>query len=84
MGNTDIKFLTNCIFLGEPAFDINMKRSRAWFKEGTRAIVIRPTTRVNTMTILGAISVAGLVAVGVKKKKSQCIYKLRGCSWALH
>ncbi|CEG76421.1 hypothetical protein RMATCC62417_11318 [Rhizopus microsporus] len=27
--NTDMKFLTNCVFLDEPAFDINMKRSRA-------------------------------------------------------
>ncbi|CEG83032.1 hypothetical protein RMATCC62417_17010 [Rhizopus microsporus] len=28
-GNTDMKFLTNCVFLDESAFDINMKRSRA-------------------------------------------------------
>ena len=28
--NTDVNFLTNCLFLDESAFDINMERSRAW------------------------------------------------------
>jgi transposase len=46
-----------------------MKRSRAWSKKGTRAIVTRPTTRANTTSILGAISAAGLIAVGVKKPR---------------
>lgn len=56
--------------LDESAFDINMKRSRAWPKKGTRAIVTRPTTRANTTSILGAISAAGLITVGVKKTKT--------------
>jgi transposase len=67
--NTDMNFLTNCVFLDESAFDINMKRSRAWSKKGTRAIVTRPTTRANTTSILGAISAAGLITVGVKKPR---------------
>ncbi|KAG1448905.1 hypothetical protein G6F46_011069 [Rhizopus delemar] len=64
-----MNFLTNCVFLDESAFDINMKRSRAWSKKGTQAIVTRPTTRANTTSILGAISAAGLIAVGVKKPR---------------
>ncbi|OAD76635.1 Homeodomain-like DNA binding domain-containing transcription factor [Phycomyces blakesleeanus NRRL 1555(-)] len=28
--NTDMNFMTNCVFLDESAFDINTKRSRAW------------------------------------------------------
>ncbi|KAG1447278.1 hypothetical protein G6F46_011017 [Rhizopus delemar] len=67
--NTDMNFLTNCVFLDESAFDINMKRSRAWSKQGTRAIVTRPNTRANTTTILGAISAAGLITVTVKKPR---------------
>ncbi|CEG75317.1 hypothetical protein RMATCC62417_10382 [Rhizopus microsporus] len=67
--STDMNFLTNCVFLDESAFDINMKRSRAWSKKGTRAIVTRPTTRANTTSILGAISAAGLITVGVKKPR---------------
>jgi transposase len=51
--STGMNFLTNCVFLDEFAFDINMKRSRAWSKKGTRAIVTRPTTRANTTSILG-------------------------------
>ncbi|CEG77942.1 hypothetical protein RMATCC62417_12613 [Rhizopus microsporus] len=42
--NTDMNLLTNYVFLDESAFDINMKRSRAWSKKGTRTIVTRSTT----------------------------------------
>ncbi|KAG1318513.1 hypothetical protein G6F62_012317 [Rhizopus arrhizus] len=66
--NTDMNFLTNCAFLDESAFDINMKRSRAWSKKGTRAIVTHTTTRANTTSLLGAIS-AGLMTVAVKKPR---------------
>ncbi|KAG0736373.1 hypothetical protein G6F22_010700 [Rhizopus arrhizus] len=37
--------------------------------ECTRAVVTRPTTRANTTSILGAISAAGLIVVGVKKPR---------------
>ncbi|KAG1145988.1 hypothetical protein G6F36_015080 [Rhizopus arrhizus] len=67
--NTDMNFLTNCVFLDESAFDINMKHSRAWSKKGTRTIVTRPTTRANTTSILGAISASGLIKIGVKKPR---------------
>ncbi|KAG1521681.1 hypothetical protein G6F52_006524 [Rhizopus delemar] len=67
--NTDMNFLTNCAFLGESAFDINMKRSRACSNKGTRAIVTRPTTRANTTSILGTISASDLITVGVKKPR---------------
>ncbi|KAG1611262.1 hypothetical protein G6F46_009390 [Rhizopus delemar] len=65
--NIDMNFLANRVFLDESAFDINMQRSRAWSKKGTSAIITRPTTRANTTSILGAISAAVLITVGVKK-----------------
>ncbi|KAG0755293.1 hypothetical protein G6F57_010065 [Rhizopus arrhizus] len=65
--NTDMNFLTNCVFLDESAFDINMKRSRAWSKKGTRVIVTRPAMRANTTSILRAISAASLITDAVKK-----------------
>ncbi|KAI9021714.1 hypothetical protein CLU79DRAFT_752911 [Phycomyces nitens] len=37
--------------------------------KGTRAIVTRPATRANTMSILGAMSASGLITVGVKKPR---------------
>ncbi|KAL1929533.1 hypothetical protein VTP01DRAFT_1671 [Rhizomucor pusillus] len=67
--NTDMNFLTNCVFLDESAFDVNLKRSRAWSKKDTRTIVTRPTTRANITSILGAISATDLIAVGVKKPR---------------
>ena len=67
--NTDINFHANCVFLDKSAFDINMKRSRAWSKKGTRTIVTGPTTRANTTSILSAISTVGLITVGVKKAR---------------
>ena len=67
--NTNMNFLINCVFLDESAFDINMKHRRAWSKKGTRTIVTRPTTRANIISILGAISAAGLITVGVKKPR---------------
>lgn len=58
---TDIDYMTNCIFVDEVAFHINMKRSMAWPKKGTRAVTVVPKTRARMTTILGAISPLGVV-----------------------
>ncbi|OBZ80426.1 hypothetical protein A0J61_11525, partial [Choanephora cucurbitarum] len=62
---TDMNFLTNCLFLDESPFHINMKRTRAWSTVGTPAIVTVPTTRAKkkTTTVLGAISASGSIKV---------------------
>ncbi|KAL1936543.1 hypothetical protein VTP01DRAFT_677 [Rhizomucor pusillus] len=62
---TDMNFLTNCVFLDESAFHINMKRTRIWSKKGVPAVVILPTTTAKTTTILGAISASGLIKVSL-------------------
>ncbi|CEG68221.1 hypothetical protein RMATCC62417_04526 [Rhizopus microsporus] len=67
--NTDMNFLTSCVFLDEAAFDINMKPSSAWSQKGTRAIATRPTMRANTASILSAISATGLITAGVRKPR---------------
>ncbi|EIE79019.1 hypothetical protein RO3G_03724 [Rhizopus delemar RA 99-880] len=58
---TDMDFMKNCVFLDESAFHINLKRSMAWSKKGTPAVVTVPKTRATTTTILGAISTEGLI-----------------------
>ncbi|KAL1933804.1 hypothetical protein VTP01DRAFT_7894 [Rhizomucor pusillus] len=74
---TDMDFLTNCVFLHESAFHINMKRTRAWSKKSTPAVVTVPTTRAKTTTMLGAISASSLIKVSlripkpVKKRKAE-------------
>lgn len=52
---TDRDFRTDCVFLDESAFHINMKRSTAWSKKGSPAVVALPRTRAQTTIILDAI-----------------------------
>ncbi|KAG0735968.1 hypothetical protein G6F32_008590 [Rhizopus arrhizus] len=66
---TDLDFTTNCVFLDESAFHINLKRGMAWSKKGTPAIVTVPTTKANTTSILGAISANGLINVSLRVPK---------------
>lgn len=66
---TDMDFLSNCVFIDEAAFHINIKRNYAWSQKGTRAVVIVPKTRARTITILGAISSFGVVNIQVKLPK---------------
>lgn len=65
-------FTTNCVFLDESAFHINLKRGMAWSKKGTPAIVTVPTTKANATSILGAtglINVSLRVPKRIKKRK---------------
>lgn len=65
-GETDMDYNSNCVFIDESAFHINLKRTMAWSKKGTRAEVIQPLTRAKTTTILGAISLYGIVNVKIR------------------
>jgi hypothetical protein len=47
-------YTSNCVFIDEAAFHINMKRTFAWSKKGERAVVKTPKTRAQTTAILGA------------------------------
>ncbi|KAG0743707.1 hypothetical protein G6F57_006373 [Rhizopus arrhizus] len=67
---TDIDYLSNCIFIDEAAFHIGMKRTVAWSKIGSRAEVVMPKTRAKTTTILGAISPYGVINVKVRKPRA--------------
>ncbi|KAG1472540.1 hypothetical protein G6F56_001477 [Rhizopus delemar] len=65
---TDLDFESNCVFIDEATFHINMKRSMTWSRKGERAVVT-PTTRGKTTTIIGAISPYGVVNIKVKSPK---------------
>jgi hypothetical protein len=67
---TDMDYLSNCIFINEAAFHINMKRTVAWSKIGSRAELIIPKTRAKTTTILGAISLYGVINVKARKPRA--------------
>ncbi|KAG1255894.1 hypothetical protein G6F68_010039 [Rhizopus microsporus] len=74
---TDLDFTSNCIFIDEAAFHVNMKRSVAWSKKGSRAVVVVPKTRAKTTTILGAISPYGVVNIKVRRPKAPIPSKKR-------
>ncbi|KAG0768150.1 hypothetical protein G6F33_003026 [Rhizopus arrhizus] len=75
---TDLDFTTNCVFLDESAFHINLKRGMAWSKKDTPAVVTVPMTKAKATSILGAISATGLINVSlrvskrIKKRKLGC------------
>lgn len=64
---TDMDYTSNCVFIDEAAFHINMKRTFAWSRKGERAVVKTPKTRARTTTILGAISSFGVVNIKVRR-----------------
>lgn len=70
----DLDFTTNCVFLYESAFHTNLKRSMAWSRKGTPAIVTMPTTKANATSILGAISATGLINVSLRVPKRDNSY----------
>ncbi|KAI8078541.1 hypothetical protein BDF21DRAFT_46386 [Thamnidium elegans] len=54
-------FNTNCIFIDESAFDINMRPSTRKSARGAPAVVITLSTKVISLTILGAISAMRMI-----------------------
>ncbi|KAI9256053.1 hypothetical protein EDC94DRAFT_586897 [Helicostylum pulchrum] len=86
---TSMDFNTNCIFIDESAFDINKRPSTGRSARGTPAVVITPSTKAISHTILGAISAMGVInieirvpvppkkikAVGSRKRKSTAVKK---------
>lgn len=66
---TDMDFMSNCIFIDESGFNINMNRSIAWSKKGERAIVTVPKTKASSITILGAVASYGVVNISVRRPK---------------
>ncbi|KAG1460631.1 hypothetical protein G6F46_005473 [Rhizopus delemar] len=60
---TDLDFTSNCVFIDEAVFHINLKRNFSWPKEGSRAVVQVARSRAKTTTILGAISPFGVVNI---------------------
>ncbi|KAI8636756.1 hypothetical protein BD408DRAFT_425606 [Parasitella parasitica] len=64
-------YTKNCIFIDESAFDINMKPLTARSIRGTPAIVITPSARAVSHTILGTISVIGVVNMKIRIPNTQ-------------
>jgi hypothetical protein len=60
-------YLSNCIFVDESGFDINMRRSCGWSKRGTEAVITTPSARGVFHTVIGAISAIGVVNLSMRE-----------------
>ncbi|OAD68052.1 Homeodomain-like DNA binding domain-containing transcription factor [Phycomyces blakesleeanus NRRL 1555(-)] len=70
---TGLDFTTDCIFLDESTFHINLKRGIAWTKKRIPAIVTMPTTKFNATSILGAISTTGLINASLRAPNTETV-----------
>lgn len=74
---TDMDYLENCVFVDESAFDINMRPPGGWSIKGTPAIVITPTTRAVSHTVLGAISAKYVVSMELRNPQEHTFKRLK-------
>jgi hypothetical protein len=65
--DTNLDFVSNCVFIDEPGFYINMKRSWAWSRKGKKAIIKAPVTEAPSHTIIGSIYTLGVTQVSLRK-----------------
>jgi hypothetical protein len=68
---TDMDYMSNCIFVNESAFDINMRPATGRSTKGTPAVVTTPSARAVSHTILGAISALGVVNIEIRLPNSK-------------
>lgn len=61
-----MNYLQNYVFIDESVFNINMRPSYGRAAPGTPAVTTTPTTRAESHSILGAISIIGVVNVNVR------------------
>lgn len=63
---TDIDYMTICIFIDDSGFSNDLKGSMVWASVDEAPIVEVPNTRATSHTIIGAISPLGVVNVQLK------------------
>lgn len=68
--DTAMDFSNNCVFIDEAGFNLHTQRNHGRSSKGTPAKSTVPTGKGVTFTILGAISQAGIINIGVKKPES--------------
>lgn len=78
--NTEMDYMTNCVFIDEAAFHVNLRRTQAWSSIGSNANVKVLTARANTLTILGAISTRGVIKISLRKPIPPS-KKKKACRW---
>ena len=73
----DMDFSKNCVFIDEAGFNLHIQRSFGRSLKGTPAKGTVPTGRGVTVSILGAISEAGVIDISLKKPQAASTSKKR-------
>ncbi|KAG1143384.1 hypothetical protein G6F37_012093 [Rhizopus arrhizus] len=63
LADKEMVFENNCVFLDEVGFNLHMTCTRGWSKKGVPAETTVPASKGTTITILGAISSAGVIDI---------------------
>ena len=71
----DLDFCKNCVFIDEAWFNLHTQRNYGRSRKGTPAKGTVPTAKGITITILGAISQAGVIDISLKKPQAVAIPK---------
>jgi transposase len=73
----DLDFTKNCVFIDEAGFNLHTQRNFGRSLKGTPAKGTIPTGRGVTVSILGAISDAGVIDISLKKPQAAAMSKKR-------
>ncbi|RCH79156.1 hypothetical protein CU098_006738, partial [Rhizopus stolonifer] len=63
---TDMGYVSNCVFVGQHVFNINMSLPPAWLTVRTSVIVTTKSTRATSHAILDAITAMGVVDIELR------------------
>lgn len=72
-----LDYSKNCVFIDEAGFNLHTQRNYGRSRKGTPAKGIVPTVKGITITILGAISQAGVIDISLKKPQAVSASKKR-------
>jgi transposase len=73
----ELDYGKNCVFIDEAGFNLHTQRNYGRSRKGTPAKGIVPTAKGITITILGAISQAGVIDISLRKPQAVSISKKR-------
>jgi hypothetical protein len=68
--NPELDYRKNCVFIDEAGFNLHIQRNYGRSRKGTPAKGIVPTAKGITITILGAISQAGVIDISLRKPQA--------------
>ena len=73
----DLDFTRNCVFIDKAGFNLHTQRNYGRSRNGTPAKGTIPTAKGVTITILGAISQAGVIDISLRKPQAVSVSKKR-------